>query len=175
MLHNKRRKFIFLVQGEGRGHMTQAVSLYQKLVENGHSIPCIFIGISNRRKIPEYFSKSIKSRVETIRSPNFITDKENKSIRLISSIFYNAWFLKKYYKSLHQIHSAVLEYKPDAIINFYDFLGGFYNYFFKPDPKFFAIGHAFAAAHPDFQFIKGRWLEKHLFLINNKLNSLGAY
>jgi len=174
MLHKKRRKFIFLVQGEGRGHMTQAISLYQKLCENGHSVPCIFIGISDRRKIPEYFPASFDTRIEQIRSPNFISDKNNKSIRLIPSILYNARFLYDYYKSLLQINSAVVEYQPDAIINFYDFLGGFYNFFFRPDLKFYAIGHTFTSVHPSFQFAGGRWIEKKLFLLNNKLNSLGA-
>jgi uncharacterized protein (TIGR00661 family) len=36
------------------------------------------------------------------------------------------------------------------------------------------VGHSFTAAHPTFQFADGRWIEKKLFLIINKLISLGT-
>jgi len=170
-----KKKFIFLVQGEGRGHMTQAISLYQILTNNGHRVLHIFIGKSRRRQIPGFFIKAFKVPVEPLNSPNFISDSQNKSIRLISSIIYNARYLKRYYRSLKRIDQVVEQIKPDALINFCDFLGGFYNFFFKPSLKFFAIGHHFMTDHPDYKFAKGRFFHKRLFLINNYMNSIGAY
>lgn len=167
-------KFAFLVQGEGRGHMTQAIALYNLLTRNGHHITCVFIGISERRKVPEYFYESIDAPVIEVRSPNFVTDDQNKSIRIFHTLWYNTGFLKTYWKSLKKIHNTLEEFKPDVLINFYDFLGGFYFRLFKTNIKHVAIGHQFLAEHPDFPFKSGAPVDKKLFQINNYLMSMGA-
>ena len=101
------KKFLFLVQGEGRGHMTQAISLYQILTKRGHEVQHIFIGKSERRQIPDYFLKTFDVPVEPLNSPNFICDSQNKSIHLITSIIYNTRYLKTYYRSLKRIDEVV--------------------------------------------------------------------
>ena len=106
------KKFIFLVQGEGRGHMTQAISLYQKLVNNGHEVSHIFIGKSRRRQIPDFFLRAFSISVEPINSPNFVTDSRNRSILLFRSIICNALYLTRYYKSLKRIDQVVRKVKP---------------------------------------------------------------
>lgn len=174
-MSSRHKKFIFLVQGEGRGHMTQAISLYKLLRDREHEVLHIFIGKSSRRSVPEFFRSAFPVSVEQIDSPNFISDSKNKSIRLIPSIIYNSKYLSTYRKSLKRIDDVINYYKPDAIINFYDFLGGFYNYFYRPSTKFIAIGHQFLTDHPDFEFAKGKPIHKKLFITNNYLNSIGAY
>ena len=171
----RQKRFIFLVQGEGRGHMTQAIGLHHILRSAGHEVVQIFIGKSKRRKVPSYFFKAFDSPVELLDSPNFIADPENKSIRLIASVFYNLKFLNYYRKSMQRIHEVVLDKKADALISFYDFLGGFYNWFYHNPVKFFSVGHQFLTDHPDFPFAHGKFLDKRLFLLNNHFNSLGAY
>jgi uncharacterized protein (TIGR00661 family) len=155
--------------------MTQAISLYQIITANGHEVQHVFIGKSSRRKVPHFFPSAFKIPVEQIESPNFVSDSRNKSIRLIASIIYNLKYLNRYRKSLHRINEVINSLKPDGIINFYDFLGGFYNFFYKPAAKFFAIGHQLLTDHPDFEFAQGNLLHKKLFLANNYLNSIGAY
>lgn len=169
------KKFIFLIQGEGRGHMTQAISLFQILTRNGHEVLHIFIGKSSKRQIPGYIFEAFSVPVEPLNSPNFISDSQNKSIRLIPSIIYNSKYLKTYFRSLKRIDEVVKEVKPDALINFYDFLGGFYNFMYRPSLKFIPVGHQFMTDHPNFKFAKGKLFHKRLFLINNYLNSIGAY
>lgn len=165
-------KYLFLVQGEGRGHMTQAIALSKILNSNGHEVVHTFIGQSDRRVIPNYFLEQIESKVESIPSPNFILDKDNKSLNLTKSITYNARFLGRYKKSLEQINQKVKETKPNAIINFYDFLGGFYFRFYNPlDVKHICIGRQFLTNHPDFPFAPDRIIEKRLYLLNNKITS----
>lgn len=46
-------KVIFVVQGEGRGHLTQALALRQILLHEGHEIVKVLVGKSKNRKIPE--------------------------------------------------------------------------------------------------------------------------
>ncbi len=167
-------RFIFLVQGEGRGHMSQALALDKMLTQNGDEVVHTFIGKSSRRTVPEYFLRQISSQVEQIDSPNFQLDSKNRSLSLIKSILYNTRFLKTYYNSLQKIDQAVKRYKPDVMINFCDFLGGFYFWLFRPGIRHIAIGHHFLAAHPKFPFAPGRLLEKWFFKTNNALSSMRA-
>ena len=39
-------KILFIIQGEGRGHLTQALSLRQKLTDEGHQIVGVLVGKS---------------------------------------------------------------------------------------------------------------------------------
>jgi uncharacterized protein (TIGR00661 family) len=169
-----KKKFIFLVQGEGRGHMTQAISMYQMLTKRGHEVSCVFIGTSKRREIPDYFYSSVTTEIIALSSPNFLTDKANKRIRLLASIAYNVFFLKKYFASLKAIDREVQKHKPDVLINFYDFLGGFYFRIFRPETQHVVIGHQFLAGHPSFPFAPGKPLDKMLFKFNNAITSMGS-
>lgn len=165
-------KYLFLVQAEGRGHMTQAIVLSNILSNNGHEIVHTFIGKSKRRSIPDYFYEQVNSSVSVINSPNFILDKENKSLKLGKSISYNARFLGTYKKSLGQIHQKVRQEKPDVLVNFYDFLGGFYFRLYSPSKlKHVCVGRQFLTLHPDYPFAAGREVEKNLYLTNNKITS----
>ena len=37
-------KFLFIVQGEGRGHFTQAITLEEMLLRNGHEVVEVLVG-----------------------------------------------------------------------------------------------------------------------------------
>lgn len=41
-------KFLFIVQGEGRGHLTQAITLEEILRRNGHEVVEVLVGKSVR-------------------------------------------------------------------------------------------------------------------------------
>ena len=48
-------KYLFIVQGEGRGHMTQAISMRNILIGQGHEVVEILVGKSQLREIPRFF------------------------------------------------------------------------------------------------------------------------
>ncbi|EPR68319.1 glycosyltransferase family protein [Cyclobacterium qasimii] len=167
-------KFLFIVQGEGRGHMTQAQVLKDVLEKQGHSIVAVILGTSKRRKIPSYFLASFHCPVYSFPSPNFITDKENKSIRLSATIFGNLKKSPRFFRTLKQIDHQVRCHQPDGIINFYDILGGLYNCVYRPKAKFIAIGHQYLAFHPDFIFHSQGKINRFLFKLNTKITCHGA-
>ncbi|RPA66682.1 glycosyltransferase [Cyclobacteriaceae bacterium YHN15] len=167
-------KFIFIVQGEGRGHMTQAISLFELIESLGHEVSAVCIGKSERREIPEFVKKSIPTNIHLFESPNFITDKDNKGIKIGKTIIHNFSNFLRFSKSLQKIHQLVEEHKPDVIINFYDILGGLYNAFYRPQAQFWVIGHQYLIEHPEFKFADGQKVEKFLFFINTKITSFGA-
>ncbi|MCB2194541.1 MAG: glycosyltransferase [Bacteroidetes bacterium] len=166
-------KYIFIVQGEGRGHMTQAISLRNKLVWSGHKVSSVIIGKSIRREIPAFFKEKIKSELYPIQSPNFVVDKD-KRINISKSVLYNFYYIRRYLKSLRQIHKIVKSEKPDVIINFYDLLGGLYSLLYKPHAQYYCIGHQYLIYHPEFPFPKGHKLDKLLLKLNTRITSFRA-
>ncbi|TNF41042.1 MAG: glycosyltransferase, partial [Cytophagales bacterium] len=71
-------KFLFIVQGEGRGHMTQAIAFSSLLQRQGHELLCVLVGKSKRRTIPDFFIREIQAPVSLLESPNFEADGAEK-------------------------------------------------------------------------------------------------
>ncbi len=170
---SKALRFLFIVQGEGRGHMTQAIALKDELEANGHVVITTLIGINKNRNIPAFLRKAMQGNVHSFASPSFITDKRSKGIKVFKTILYNLSRFALYLRSMHYIDKWVKEKKPDVIINFYDFLPGLYVKFYQPDCQYICIGHQYLAKHPDFPFAGGK-VNKWLFQFTNFITSLGA-
>ncbi len=165
------KKFILAVQGEGRGHMTQALSMYDMLIEQGHTVCAVIVGTSSRREIPAFFLEKIASPVYRIQSPNFVSDRKNKSINIARTITYNLARLKTFRQSLHQIDSIIKEHSPDIVVNFFDLLIGLYYRFYKPIPRLVCIAHQYIYFHPDFEFPKGHWIEQRAIIFYTRLTT----
>ena len=69
-------RFLFIVQGDGRGHITEALSLQQTLLRHGHEVVEMLAGVSEKRTIPEYFARQAGIPVKTFKAVNFILGKE---------------------------------------------------------------------------------------------------
>jgi len=167
-------RFLFIVQGEGRGHMTQAIALADILENASHEVIATCIGKSKRREIPAFVYQNLKSPIHLIESPNFETDANHKQILLGKTLRTNFFKIRTFQRSLKKIHALVKELEPDIIVNFYDLLGGMYNLIYRPKTQFWVIGHQYMIQHSEFKFAKARGLEKPLFKLNTKLTAMGA-
>jgi len=167
-------RYLFIVQGEGRGHMTQAISLSKILRNAGHEIVEVVVGKSPQRVVPDFFFEKIGAPVTLLESPNFATDKHHKSVKPLKTIFVSLAKSPKYLKSIKKIASTVDEKKPDIIINFYDFLGGLYSFFHRPKARFICIAHQYLLEHSEFSFPEKRKLDKISLIGGNKVTSYGA-
>jgi uncharacterized protein (TIGR00661 family) len=167
-------RFLFVIQGEGRGHMTQAMAMYQMLTRRGHEVCDVVVGTSDRREIPKFFNQEIQCPIHRIQSPNFVTDSKQKSIQLWATIRQNLQQTSIFYSSLLQLKKLVDERHPDIILNFYDLLAGLYNGLYRPDVHFMTIGHQYLIAHPDFPFAPGSPVSKLLFKLATKLTAWGT-
>ena len=106
-------KFLFLVQGEGRGHMTQAISIRKILESQGHQV-LAGIGKNSRRKIPRFFADEFGTNLFEYESPNFFLDKKEKGLRIGKTIFKGLINSRKYFKQLNTIQKEVKLFQPDA-------------------------------------------------------------
>ena len=167
-------KFLFIVQGEGRGHMTQAISFSQLIRSQGHEVCAVILGKSKRRAIPDFFKREINAPIHWIPSPNFETDGKNKKISLSKTLRKN--FLKApiFINSLREIHLINQRHQPDVILNFYDLLGGLYAEFFRPKAEFWVIGHQYLINHSNYLFPKKRKLDRLLYQFNTRLSAWTA-
>ena len=48
-------RYVFIIQGEGRGHLTQAMTMERLLLDAGHEVPLMLVGKSPARKLPAFF------------------------------------------------------------------------------------------------------------------------
>jgi uncharacterized protein (TIGR00661 family) len=167
-------KFLFLVQGEGRGHMTQAIAFAKMLEESGHQVSAVILGRSKRRAVPEFFRKQFSVPIEEVESPNFEVDKNEKGILIGKTILSNLCQLPKFWESLRKIDSTVKRENPAVILNFYDLLGGFYALLFRPKAAYWVVGHQYLSAHPSFIFAPSRHFQRQLFLLNTWMTAFGA-
>lgn len=100
------------MQGEGRGHMTQSISMKQ-LVENaGMKVSEVLIGKSKQRKIPKFYYDRINAPVTLIESPNMATGKNKKAIKALPSLLGIIMRFPKFIYSLHLIHCKIKEHSP---------------------------------------------------------------
>ncbi len=166
--------YVFVVQGEGRGHMTQAIALKKYLQKAGHEVVGVLVGKSSGRKIPDFFYEQIAVPVETFLSPNFVMDKQKQGLNLSRTVWYNIKNLKEYRRSLSFIDKNLKKWQPDLIINFYEPLIGIYALQKKLVTPIISIGHQYFSLHPEFNFPSGQIIKKSLFQLFTRLTSHGS-
>lgn len=167
-------RFVFLVQGEGRGHMTQAIALSRMLRGAGHEVSSVVIGKSEQRVIPPFFFEKIGAPVTTVESPNFLPDSNGKGVRVFASVVHNLLRMGRFVKSIRTIRQIITHEKTDVVVNFYELLGGITWLLYKPSSKLICVGHQYLLWHQDFVFPRGHWLDKKLLSINSWITGIGA-
>jgi len=167
-------RYVFVVQGEGRGHMTQAIALKEYLTKAGHEVSGVLIGKSAGRKIPDFFYEQIEAPAETFLSPNFVMDKQKQGLNLTHTIWYNLKNLEEYRRSLNLIDEHLKKWQPDLIINFYDPLIGIYSLKNKMSTPLICIGHQYFSLHPNFNFPAGNLVKKAVFQLFTRLTGYGS-
>ena len=155
-------RFLFVVQGEGRGHLTQAIALREILTQNGHEIVAVLVGESSRRELPPFFLKNIQSEVLRFESPNFLPASKNKQANIWTSAVYNFCKTGSYLKSIYFIRKQIKRLNVDIVVNFYEMLTGLTYALFPPKIPYVCIAHQYLFLHPEFQFPKANKIELKL-------------
>jgi uncharacterized protein (TIGR00661 family) len=170
----EKTRFLFIVQGEGRGHLTQAISLADMLRRHGHEVVEVLVGKSHSRELPDFFREKMNTSIRIYDAPSFIFGNNKKHIDMVKTFLYNAspQKLKKYGDSIELIHNRIKEQAPDIVINFYEILPGFTQLRFRIDVPFVNIGHQYMLRHPD--YVNGRGDQLMVLRLHSILCSIGA-
>lgn len=167
-------RVLFIVQGEGRGHLTQAITLERALRKDGHEVVEVLVGKSKQRKLPDFFKRKMSMPIRQFESPNFLPSSSNKRNKVARSVAYNMTRMHHYAKSIHFIYKRIKHCRPDVVVNFYELLTGLTYLIYSPAVPQVSIGHQYMFLHSGFQFptmSKADRLSLRLFTL---ITSLGA-
>lgn len=168
-------KYLFVVQGEGRGHFTQALSLKSMLERNGHEVVAVLVGCSAKRTLPDFFTQKIKAETIRFQSPNFLPTPKGKSSPLLISILYNLLLVPAYIHSLFTIRHTILKKQPDVVINFYELMCGFTYGIFNPKPPMITVAHQYYFLTPDFRYKGNNVMQFKMLNFYSRLTALNAF
>ena len=164
-------RILFLVQGEGRGHMTQAIALQQILRRASHEVVGALVGTALDRNIPSFFNEQIQAPVHHFNAPKIVYNTKGKGMNLkgtLASLFIG---LPRYINALRYIHKTITQIQPDLIISFYETYGGVYNVVFRSKIPMICVAHQYLLLHPNFTFPEKNRINRILINLNSKATS----
>lgn len=167
-------KYLFVVQGEGRGHLTQALCLKQMLERNNHEVTAVLVGSSKKRTLPDLFNSKINSEIIQFQSPNFMPMLKDKKPFLAVSILYNLFLLPVYIESIFTIRRTIRDKQPDIVINFYEFLCGLTYGIFNPCSPMVNIAHQYYFLTSNFNYTGKKYFQFKLLNFFSRLTALNA-
>lgn len=167
-------KYLFVVQGEGRGHLTQALSLKSTLERNGHEVVAVMVGGSTKRTLPLFFTEKINLEIIQFQSPNFLPTPKGKHSFLLVSILCNLMLLPVYLRSLLTIRRTIIDHQPDVVINFYELLCGATYGLFNPKPPMVNVAHQYYFLTPAFSYTGDDIWQFNLLNFYSRLTSLNS-
>lgn len=167
-------RLLFIVQGEGRGHLTQALVARSLLEAAGHAVTCVLTGSVRRRRLPPYFVEKIGAPVRRYASPGFYTGRDHRSIRRLGTLVENIARVPAFGAALGEIHRAIESARPDLVLTFYEPMAGVYHLLYRPRMPFVAVSHQYMFEHPDYSFAPGARIDRTAMALFTRLTALGA-
>lgn len=169
-------RYLFAIQGEGRGHLTQAISMAQILKQNGDMVCAVIIGKSPKREIPEFFIKKIGAPVISFEAPQFRFDKDNRKVDLKSTVIENSTpsRISIYLRNMRRIMEKIMETGPDRIINFYEILTSLAVRRYKIPVPMIGIGHQFLFNSSNYPYSHGHGIGGMMLRLHSSVTSSGC-
>lgn len=161
-------KFLFGVQTEGNGHITQSIAVKQFLQSKGHEVKTA-MAAKKDKKIVNFFSDEF----DIVDYNGFDFAFKKGKIIIWRTIVKNIVKLPLLIKSFLKICETIKKEKPDAICNFYEPLVGLSAIFF-PKIKYISFGHQYAMTTERYPKTKGFWVQKAFLKIINFITSIRA-
>jgi len=165
---------LFVVQGEGRGHLTQAMALRRLLRGAGHEVAGVVVGKSRGRSIPSFFREAFRGPVRAVESPSFVSDGANRSVRPWATLCREVRRAPTFWRSLERLDAAIDRHDPDVMVNFFEPLVGVHAMMHGASVPTVAVGHQYMFLHAGYQFPEGRSVERWGTCAFARLTAYGA-
>ncbi len=136
-------KCLFIVQGEGKGHMSQAMALKEYLHDAGHTVEAVLLGTGSPDSVPDYFRETFPNKMQIFRSPWFLRTPNKKGIYVGRTFLFNLLHAPGYFKSISKIRREIARVQPDVVFNFYELLGALAMRKIDPGIRKIGLGHHF--------------------------------
>ncbi len=145
-------RVVFVVQGEGRGHMTQALALASHLREAGHEIAHVLVGRSPWRSIPSYFRDGLAAPLTEFEAPVQVPGRNGRRASALRSVLDAGRRLGGFRRAIETIEAKHRE--ADVVVNFLDLLGGLARAR-SPRVPTLALAHNHVFLHPQLEHAPG--------------------
>lgn len=167
-------RILFTIQGDGRGHMTQALAVQNILQNAGHRVCGILLGREPSDAPPEFFVRKAAAPIRYYKTFVFSTDRQNKAISSTATLLDNLRHAPALIRSLFFIRNEIRRQKPDLVLNFFEPLVGIGYKLLAPRPPLVCIANQYLLMHPDYPFPPGRFVERIATQFWARVTSLGA-
>lgn len=167
-------RVLFIVQGEGRGHLTQAISLAQLLRSAGHEIVGAWVNVAGEGAPPPFFTEQFPAPITPVAGPALVYHSVTNALDWKQTLWGVLRRAGRYLRSLRQLRDAIATEKPDVVVNFFELLAGLTYGLYRPRVPMVCVGHQCMAFHADFPFPAGRWFDRLAFQALVRLNAWGA-
>jgi uncharacterized protein (TIGR00661 family) len=141
-------KISFVIQGEGNGHLSQALKFQELLKQTEHELVSVIV--SGDRKLPKYFIDEIKCDVFRIDSFQFSKTKSG-NISLVKTIFKSLIKIPSINSDIQYLIDIFNRTKTELVINFYEPIMGVYNYLTKSEVRTISVANQFIINHPKYK------------------------
>jgi len=168
-----RLSIAFVVQGEGRGHMTQALALARFLRDAGHEVSRALVGVSPYRTVPEYFVRDIGAPVETFAAPTQVPDRGARGVSVGRTAADALSRLPRFLGAGRRIHQ--ITERADVVVNFLDLVAGLARVVFRGRAPRVAVAHNYVFLHPTLAHAPGSPLARRSVLAYARLTAAGAH
>jgi hypothetical protein len=108
-------RVLFIVQGEGRGYLTQAITLAQHLQDAGHQVVVAWVNVADTRPIPEFFRQQFSAPITPVARPRLLYDPLTNALDLLSTLWKQMGRLKTYLRSMRHLRNAIRYHQLRAI------------------------------------------------------------
>lgn len=169
-------RFLFIVQGEGRGHLTQALSLAAMLRRHGHEITGVLVGRSPQRVLPDFFRARIGAPVVEFEAPRFAFDRSNRSVSMLRTLLGNLspGSLARFRRSARIIREQIAAQHPDQIVNFYELLSSLTVRLYGIRIPMTGIAHQFLLGHRAYPYARNTGVEGFLLRLHARMTACGC-
>ncbi|MEX2465801.1 MAG: glycosyltransferase family protein [Gemmatimonadota bacterium] len=149
----------FVVQGEGRGHMTQALALAGFLRDAGHAVSRVWVGTSPYRSVPQYFTEGMGAPVEGFASPVQVPDRRGVAVSPTATVADALRRAPAFARAARRLHEGTRTL--DVVVNFLDLLAGMSRVIHSSTVPAVAVAHNYLFLHPDLQPVPGAtWVRR---------------
>jgi uncharacterized protein (TIGR00661 family) len=165
-------RVLFTIQGDGRGHLTQALAVQRILLDAGHSITSMIVGRQPDCEMPAFFEQKAVAPITRVDSPAFVFDQSNRRICRLASLFNNLRKLGRFREGMRVIRDEIARQEPDVVLNFFEPLVGLSYLLYRPKAPLACVANQYLMLHPDYPFPPGRLLDRWLVRLWARVTAL---
>jgi uncharacterized protein (TIGR00661 family) len=161
--------FVLIVQGEGRGHLSQAMAMAEYLVDAGYTLEAVFAGSREPDNLPGYFRSAFGTKLELFRSPFLLRTPNRKGIYVGQTILYNLGRSITYLREAVRLRNRINLLAPDVVFNLYDLVGALALRRINPGIRRIGVGHHFLLHLENYHCPGGSRFHRRLISLHTNL------